>query len=408
MTTAAAQVSEGLMLKRLSRLRLLITRGLPLLFRPVAILAESALLDNGFLLVFMIPLVSMILLISSLPVHVQYFSELHRPAPDSLIARNYTASLTTIMLLSAVLLGIGMAAAATAPPLLILGTMVFYLTEKYFDELSRWFEFRRRFGIWFLIQSLRSAWLMIPIILAYFGMPYFAAFLIVVVAVLVGGLLAFRRVFGIWPKISSAGFALIREKWLFVLGTSLPAVYRQVPRLLVVGTFPSIAHIYVSTGQLVQVVALIFDVRVQIPYRRISVRRPRMFNRIWRSFLRVISLGSGVTGVLYIFGFSFLPIESMGPIALSAILIPIFTAEILVLASFTVNSGLVPWFVRPRQAFVTYSLCMVIYLAFAAVYYTFDIAGLGMQAVLLLPAINTLIGILWRYIFVARHFAREF
>lgn len=393
---------------RLAFWGLLLLRGVPLFLRPAVIISEGRFLPNAFLLVEVIPFASLILMLSALPIHVDYFSHRQRPDPQSGIARGYASALTVVMLTGAIVLGIAMEAMTSASFKMTLCAIVYYLAEKYFDELSRWFEFQKHFGVWFVLQFTRSAWLFIPVGLAVAGLNYQGAFLWVAVAVLLLSKRLFSLVFGVGPCISWDALGPIKAKWLYVFGSSLPAIYRQAPRLLVVSWFPNIAHLYVSTAQVVQAASLMFDVRVLIPYRKISVRRPQLFNKLWLPFLRKIMICSGMTSAIYLVIALFWSWKGISYFDLGALFVPIFTAESLVLSALTFNAGLLPWFVARRKAAVTYGVCLAIYLCVIAACVTAKVQLWGVEAVFLLPALNVFMGIVWRWVVTARHFGYEF
>jgi hypothetical protein len=392
--------------RRFVFLKLLLIRGIPVLFRPAAIAAEGIWLRDEHLLVFAIPLVSMALQISSIPVHQDYYLERKQPNAIGNSAKMYVASLTMVMILSALLLAFGLTAVYHNAIVVTIGVVLFFLSEKYFDELSRWVEFRKMFGAWFFIQLARSLWLMVPIFLNIFGVGYNLAFLCTALLVLFAIQAVFFGIIGFLPRISLKSSSAIRQKWIFILGAILPALYRQGPRLIVVSLFPSISHAFVSVAQLVQSTALLLDLKVQIPYRRLSARRPKLFYKIWRGFLRRIEISCIIIGLIYISAFSFLNFDGLSSLELSLMLLPIFVVEILGLSSLRLTLGLVPWFVKPCQLPLTYVSCLSIYLFAGLIYFFSNIHPPGLIVVLLLPLFNAFIGMIWGHIIELRHFKK--
>jgi hypothetical protein len=250
----------------------------------------------------------------------------------------------------------------------------------------------------------RSLWLIVPIFLNIFGVGYNLAFFCTALLVLFAIQAVFFGIIGFLPRISFKSFSVIRQKWIFILGAILPALYRQGPRLIVASLFPSISHAFVSVAQLVQSTALLLDLKVQIPYRRLSARRPKLFYKIWRSFFRRIEISCIIIGLIYISAFPFLNFDGLSSLELSLMLLPIFVVEILVLSSLRLTLGLVPWFVKPCQLPLTYVSCLSIYLFAGLIYFFSNIHPPGLIVALLLPLFNAFIGMIWGHIIELRHF----
>ncbi|MEO0973220.1 MAG: hypothetical protein AAFX85_08995, partial [Pseudomonadota bacterium] len=227
-------------------LRLLALRGVPLTFRPAAVLLEGALVPDAYVLTVVLPTAALALTVTSLPVHLDYFrADRHQPDYHAL-GRRYMAGFTLVTVL-----GIFLSMLVAAPahptgigPLLLVATASTYLNERFADEASRALEFRKAFGLWFLVQVLRSCWPMVPVALYLAGVSYDVAFLAVSVLATLGMAESFRRITGLVPRLAPEGVAAIRENSVFLVGSLLSAGFRQGPRLLVARLFPEQAHLF--------------------------------------------------------------------------------------------------------------------------------------------------------------------
>ena len=367
-------------------------------------MAEAFFLDGAFLLVTLIPIVSLIHMATCVPVHIEYFSAARQPEPKSDIAKDYTSALTIIAVTASLLLVIVTSLMPHATKFVILGAVTMYVSEKYFDEISRFFEFKKKFNSWFGVQTIRSAWLFAPILLAIVGLNYEAMFVVVSLPVLILALCMFKYIFKLYPSINTRAFTVVTNKVPYVLGSALSASCRQMPRVLVTSLFPSLAHVYVSIAQLSQVSSLIFAVKVVVPRRRVLSRKPKKIVGIFDSFFKRILFWSCSTAVVCIFLGGILGTDRLGMIYICSLLTIIFVAESLSAEILKFDSGLLPWFVDKYSAFLSYTICTSLYLSIFLLYLYFSSFMPSLQEIVYVPAINILlVTCLWRII-VIRHF----
>lgn len=384
--------------------RLVALRALPLFLRPAAVAAEGLLPGDGQVLVVTIPLVALALTMSSIPVHVDYFTSSERQYDHERKGADYCAALTIILICGCLALPAfaGMTA-LVRDPFILLALPAFFISEKLIDEVSRLIEFRKQFAAWSAIQALRSFWLFVPLAFAYRGMSYEAAFLSVSLAVAAGSLALFVRVYGLRLNLSVRGFGLIRDKAFYLLGASLPALYRQGPRIAVASMFPAFAHIYLVAAQVTQAIALLFDVRFSIPYRKMSARHPRLFHAAWGAKMAVIAGCFLGLACLYLLPVMLAGLPPLDNALLAALLAPLLVVEGLTLSLFTFCAGLMPWFVRQYSASRTYAACLAVHAVLALALASTFAAG-DQRLLVAIPAANLLGGLAWRAIVVSRHF----
>lgn len=380
--------------------RLLSLRVSALLLRPLVILLEGLIVSDGHVLVFAMPIAMMALTISSIPVHRAYYQS-HEPV--GLQALHYASGLGTIMLVGfAILVTIFHLPGLAMSAVLIGATAFMFLIEKLADEVSRMLEFRKNFFNWFLTQLLRSGWLLIPIAACLAGLDYQLSFLVASVLSTFVFLLVFYRVTGLVPSIATTGLRVIRENLVFLSGASLTASQRQVPRILVARLSPEFAHIYLAMAQVAQGVALIFNVRYQIPYRKIIARKTALFQKLKHRLMVRILIPPAIIAPIYILAASYFPLSDVTPVQMAVILGPILVAEALASAILAAHLGYLTWFAERRAAFITYLLAAALPLS------AYSIAQmLGLEAhltILSVPGIATTVAIVWIAVIVRRHF----
>jgi len=127
-------------------IRLFFLRVLPLLLRPAVVLLEGAIVQNTHLIVVLLPVTMMALMISSVPVHLEYFRTHPGHAEYAILARRYIAALSlltafSVCLLATLLLFLPLGFG----PILVGAICLTFLIEKLADETSRALEFRKNF-----------------------------------------------------------------------------------------------------------------------------------------------------------------------------------------------------------------------------------------------------------------------
>jgi len=285
-------------------LTLLVQRGSVLLLRPAALLAEGFLLSGESLLVFVLPAAAMALTMSSVPVYLKFYRSLSHHDGKSIINRNYTSGLSIIIAIAVLVLSLVLTIFG-ADTAIFIGILATFIIEKFSDELTRYFEFNKAYGRWFVVQSSRSLWLFIPIALALGGAHYETAFWSVSVVAALAMAVQFFLSTGLRPSVAPGGWSLISENAAFLSSSAILAAHRQLPRLAVAGLFPQMAHVFQAMAQASQSVSLVFNVRYQVPYRKLIARRTVVFERMFRgSFGRIafatvaFSAGGGVIAAL--------------------------------------------------------------------------------------------------------------
>lgn len=386
---------------------LLLLRVLPLLLRPVAIILEGALLSDNYILIQLMPVAMMALIISSIPVHLDYFRSHAGQEGHARLSRAYIAALSWLTLFSmAVLTGLLVVLPLGFGPLLIAAICLTFLIEKLADETSRALEFRKAFVKWFLVQSLRSGWFIMPVAVSLTGADYGQTFLAFSALILILMALTFWWVTGLRPCLSREGLAPIRTNLVFLVGNFLTSGYLQLPRLLISKFFPAQAHVYLVTAQLCQGAALIFSVRYQIPYRKIIARRPLLFQRrMWRA-MRGFLLSVVLAALLYLAGAAGnLLVPSPSDIAMTTLLVPILIADALMFAVLSAHLNYLQWFASKCSALTTYLICIFVAGLLATL-----LTGSGLWQVLPLfavPALTILTGAAWLLIMNMRYFRRR-
>lgn len=386
-------------------LRLLLLRAVPLFFRPAAVLFEGAVIAENYFLVMVLPIAMMALTISSIPVHLDYFKCLPNNPGYNRLAKKYISSLAWLILASLLVLSVIL----ILLPLgldggLLIAICLVFLVEKLADETSRILEFRKAFVNWFLVQSFRSGWLFLPIIVSLFGLAYEVAFLTIAALSCIFMYYIFYRVSGLAPCFDREGFSPIRDNLVFLAGSVLPSSYRQVPRIVVAKVYPEQAHIFLAMAQLAQGIGLIFNVRFQIPYRKLIARRTVVFQRLLQPTMLWILMPSGVIAIAYLAIPFFTPEEALSNATLALLLAPVMLADALTFAILAAHLGYLPWFVGRKKALGTYLLCLAAVGGGISGLYYFDIRGA--LTLLMVPSITVIIGFFWIMIIVIRHFRR--
>lgn len=385
--------------------RLLAFRAAPLFLRPAAVLLEAALLPGENVLVLVLPISMMVLTLSSIPVHLEFFKASESRVDFDGLGRRYMSALLWLSLMSVVIMApvLSMAPLDMGRTLITIACLVFLL-EKFADEASRALEFRKSYFEWFLLQSLRSAWPILAILLAFFGLNYAAVFLLCALATLLFVGIVFLRVQNLPLRIDTSGLSLIAANLAFFVGSFLPACYRQLPRIVVARVYPQQAHVFLATAQLAQSVGLVFNVRFQIPYRKLIARKTKTIQKILQPVMLRMLLPAGSLAVFYLLYFGGGYAAPASDLALALQLAPIMTADSLVFAIVAAHIGYLPWFATRRSVIFYYVQAL---LAGAVVVGLVLAAAPGPVNLFMLPGITILIGFAWLLLMKARFFRQN-
>lgn len=384
-------------------LRLLLLRVVPLVLRPMVILLEGALVEGGNILVLTLPIAMMALTISSIPVHIDYFrADQNNPARRAM-GEQYVSGLLWVMLLSLAVLAPALFLADLGiDGWLITATCSFFLIEKQADEISRMLEFNKAFRKWFLVQTARSGWMLVPIMASLVGFSYERAFVTSAALTTVAFAVLFLMVTRLRIVFDRRGLASIRQNLIYLAGSVLPASYRQVPRILVARLFPEQAHIFLATAQLTQAVGILFNVRFQIPYRKLIARKTRVFQQLAQPAMLRLLLIPALIAPVWMGGAMLLSVNAWTGVALGVALFPLLVADSLMFAILAAHLGYLPWFERRSRVFVTYAINAVLLLALMMVYELPQIADL--LSISTIVAGFIVLGLGWLGVILVRHF----
>lgn len=384
-------------------LRLLVLRALPLVLRPMVILLEGYLVAGGDILVLTLPIAMMALTISSIPVHIDYYrADQNNPARQSM-GEQYISGLLWVTLLSlAVLAPVLFFADLGIGGWMIAATCLLFLIEKQADEVSRMLEFRKAFVKWFLVQTARSGWMVLPIVASLAGLSYERAFVVSATLATVAFAVVFLRVTRLRIVVDRRGLKAIRDNLIYLAGSVLPASYRQMPRILVARLFPEQAHIFLATAQLTQGVGLVFNVRFQMPYRKLIARKTQLFQQLVQPAMLRLLLIPAFIAPIWVAGEMLLTVDGWTGIVLGLALFPLLVADSLMFAILAAHLGYLAWFERRSRVFVTYVINAVLLLALMMVYNLPQSADRLSIVTIVTSFIG--LGFAWLGMVLARHF----
>ena len=382
---------------------LLIQRASVLFIRPAAVMAEGKFVPGGNILIFLLPIAAMALTISSVPIYLQYFRSSPSHSERKNIEKTYVSGLLIVTALStAVLLVTLVFIWQDITPVMLLTICAVFLIEKFSTELTRFFEFQRKYHSWFAVQLLRSAWLLIPVGLYLIGYDYAISILILALVVTVTFVLAFFICTRLQPSFNVSGWQIIRTNMAFISSAGLVAVHRQVPRLAVATLFPQFAHIFQAIAQLMQGASLLFNVKYQIPYRAIIAKRPLSFERLFLPAFRKLFF------IALILGASGIAITIWTPAVLNyqtAIIIGLgvaMTADSLASSLSTTYLGYLQWILTAKQALATYAYMLIVLLiCFLAGYGVLIVMS---NALVVVPVTTIIVSLLWVMLIRHKHF----
>lgn len=337
-------------------IKLLLVKGLPLLSRPLAIFLDGYFAGNLKLLVYVVPISMMTLAASSVPVYRKYYLAKFtlNKKPDyrevSLTESAYSGQLAVILVVSVALLFIACKwFKINHDGLFPLIACALFVSEKYFDEITRLLEYRKEFDRWFIAQTARSAWMILPGIGYKLGKwDYQMSLLVLALVAAALAALVFYSIVRASPKISISGLIGMASEMRLVPGAIILSTARNIPRLLVARYFPNVSHIYISLGQLTQSINLLYDVRFMAPLRRVMSLRPRRYARsLKKLYFTVVTISLLVVAFFGIISFVVPDIFVFG---VSKFTYPAILLMLLVEASigsvFSSLIGLPQWFIE--------------------------------------------------------------
>lgn len=382
-------------------LRLLAQRASVLFLRPAAILAEGLFVPGGNILIFVLPIAALALTMSSVPVYLDFMRTTEHHLDRREIERNYISSLLMTTLLALVILAFTLSWTRTGG-VLFLSILATFVVEKFADELTRFYEFKRQYNRWFLTQLWRSVWLFIPMALAFAAWNYRLAFLGLATLTALGAVVQFFLATKLRPAFDRKGWSVIRSNSPFLGSSALLAVHRQAPRIAVAHFFPHYAHAFQAISQIGQGASLLFNVRFQIPYRKLIARRTVRFERVFRHIFQrlavvAVALMTAAILVLGLAGY-----VGMRETLFFAALGFAMVADALVFSLFSAYLGYLPWFVRPSSATVTLALDGALFvLIFGLAFFAVQTLG---GSLVIVPVATTLLSLASIALIRYRHF----
>lgn len=372
-----------------------------LLLRPMAIAAEGVFVTGGNILIFVLPIAALALTMSSVPVYLDFMRTAQHHIDRREIERNYIASLllaTSLALLTLTFVLLWL----RTDFILLFSILVTFVIEKFADELTRFYEFKRQYNRWFITQFWRSAWLFVPIGFALAGWNYGLAFLGFAVLTASGTVVQFFFATRLRPAFNRKGWGVIRKNSPFFGSSALLAVHRQVPRIAVAHFFPHYAHAFQAISQIGQGASLIFNVRLQVPYRKLIARRTIWFEKLFRHIFQRVAVATFMLMLVGILVASLAGFLGMSDTLLFASLGFAMAADALGFSIFSAYLGYLPWFVRPASAMVTLALDGMLFLLILGSAF-FAVKTLG-GSLVVVPAATTFLSLTSIALIRYRHF----
>lgn len=338
-------------------IRLLVYRVIALGLRPLAILLEGVLPGQHVLLVLSLPIAMMVLMLSSIPVHLEYYKARIAGPGSGRMAVQYKSGLGWILCFSLLfLLGGACLPLVDLENNFVAVVCLTFLIEKFSDESSRSLEFKKNYFDWLLVQVLRSGWVFVPLLVGFFGGRYEATYLAVSFIAAILSFLVFVRVTGLVPSLQLSGLVSIKANIVYFFGSFLPASYRQLPRLVIAKIYPEQAHTFIALSQLAQGVGVLFNVRFQIPYRKIIARKPLLFQRLMEPAMKKILTGSFLIAAVYMCAPMYLDLSDMEGHLQILFFSPVIFADALAFCVLSAHLGYIQWLSQPSRAIRFYIL----------------------------------------------------
>jgi len=322
------------------------------LSRPLPLLIEWLYTDNDFLVI-SYPIVMLILAITSLPVHrALYQGGFHR---KSLLTR-YNAKVNILCLPVAAILFLIALIVFKYGNILALTLAMFFIIEKLGDELSRNFTYEKNFSLWCLFQIARFQWPIIAFMLSPL-IGYEIALFITTLFVSTYFIASFnsRLRFRLIAFTTGLVYQEIGSVLPYIGGSLASGLIRQGPRLFVVNSFPGFAHFFVICSQLAQIISVGYNVKFEIPYRKIIAKKPYLYSRVMKKINGNAAFFSLVAAFIALLFLSFIY-----PTGYKFIALIVF--EAVLYAIFTNISGLFVWIFSPKDHIYQYLKLLSIYL----------------------------------------------
>ena len=381
----------------------LIIRTVPLLLRPLAVFAESFFFEGSTLSVLVAAAGGMGLALSSIPVHMPVYQTLVSDPDFSRQRNRYLSAMALLTVAGGILTVLAALFIDSATGAAVLAVVVFaYLVERATDEIARYLEFRKQFFRWFIVQIIRSGWLLVAMAVTMLGIGYESAALMLVVA------LAAAYIIVLWKALSgarinlTAGFDLLRSSVVYVPTAVLLGLARQLPRMFIARSFPELAHMFLIISQFTQGVSILYNVKFLMPWRKLIARKPRQFEAKISALHRraVLCLSFCLIGILAVV--PFVPGASPDHLGTYAVMGAICLMDAVLLAVLGAYLEFTVWLREPEAVFRSYCLMLAFYLCGGLAIWLLSVfVSMSIYAVLLLFALY-LAGSVW--LVFRRHF----
>ena len=332
-------------------------RGLPLALRPLIIILEGMFSSESILTITM-PTAMIILAISSIPVQKKlYINGLHKKKEYSNYVTNLAVILTaTLLFISPILflilinendrtLEIGMLIVVT------------WLIEKISDEESRRYEYLKVFSKWFIIQMVRTGWPLVSFLI-YFGTSNWGGSLLLVgfplALALVILFLSEKINYIKWRSFNKDDFI---DGGYLVVGSTIPALAINIPRLQVAVHIPDYANVYLAISQILSIIPILYDVLFSIKRRKlISIKPKKFYNTLKAKNIKIMFFAISIFTISVIseFYFPYYLDYKLTILYMAALLL----AEILIYTLLNFNLNIIFWHYEGFNAFKYYFIVL--------------------------------------------------
>lgn len=335
-------------------------------------------------------------MLSSVPVHLDYYKSKKTDVGFKEKERQYIGGVSWLTTISLSILIIIMIVPYFQFGALFSAIVCFtFFIEKICDESSRALEFRKNFLGWFLVQIFRSSWVFFAILASIIGLNYQISYLMFSILSTLAALLIFVRVIGVVPFFNRIGLVAIKNNIAYLVGAFLPASYRQLPRIAIARIFPEQAHAFMALAQLSQGIGVLFNVRFQIPYRKIISRKTFLFQKLLEPAIGRLLIFPAVVFIAYFFCLGFVDISGLGTTRQMLFFAPIVSADALLFSIMSAHLGYIQWVAKTSFATIFYFLCAVFGVVVFALLLGIDyVDKINLAGI---PAITLLIGFAWLF-----------
>lgn len=390
--------------------RLIFLRSFSLILRPIVILSEGLFLKDEFLVVVVTPIAMMVLLLSSIPLHADLYKQKTQASVE--IAKSYGSSLILLVFFTNIIL-VSILNFFQFSNMIICLIVLTFLIEKFCDEICRYYEFNKKYYLWFIFQLVRSGWFLVAISFGLLGFTYDKSAIGIGFLTCLLSIMLFYKIIDTKFSFKISDINIIWSKFIYIFGAFMPASYRQIPKILVSSIYPNYAHAYIAISQIAQGTTLLFNIKYQIPYRKVIARKPYLFQRRKHPLMiRVL-----VIALLFSILWSFISLVLLKePFSLSSInfyllLVPIICIESLFFAVLSAHLGYLLWIGEKKiRILTTYILCLLFFFSIFLIFIKFHLAIsdlVDFKVILIIPAFTILMGISWTLIILKRHFSNK-